>query len=85
MSLRFRRRLTLTRGLHLTLSRSGVSATVGVPGLRITLGQQPAISAGLPGSGISYREALPSQGRRVHVRWLWIVLIAAAAWVLLAR
>lgn len=93
MSFRFRRQLRLVPGLHLNLSRSGVSATVGVPGMRVTLGKRPALNVGLPGSGVSYRESLGSApaapaaappGRSVHVHWLWILLVLViAAWAIL--
>jgi hypothetical protein len=93
MPFRFRRRIGLP-GLHLNLSRSGVSATVGVRGMRVTLGKRPALNVGLPGSGISYRESLNSTPpappaaappRSVHVHWLWVALVlVVAAWILMA-
>jgi hypothetical protein len=92
MSLRFRRRIGFP-GLHINLSRSGVSLTAGVPGLRVTMGKRPAVSVGLPGTGISYRESLSSTPpapaaaepvRTRHVRWPWIALaIAIVAWLIL--
>jgi len=95
MSLRFRRQLRLLPGLHLNLSRSGISATVGVPGMRVTLGRRPAVNVGLPGSGVSYRESLSSTPpatsaaappRSHHVHWLWIVLpILIGTWVVQMR
>ena len=93
MPFRFRRRVGLP-GLHLNLSRSGVSATVGLPGFRLTLGKRPAINVGIPGTGISFRESLgstrpaaptPPATRHVHVRWWVILAIAVTAWVVLAR
>jgi hypothetical protein len=94
MSLRFRRRIGLP-GLHLNLSRSGVSLTAGVPGLRVTMGKRPAVSVGLPRTGISYRESLshaapqalaPPRPRQVHIPWLWITLVLViAVWALLRR
>ena len=95
MGFRFRRQLRLFPGLHLNLSCSGVSATVGVPGLRVTLGKRPALNVGLPGTGISYRESLGSAPpaapeaapmRSVHFHWLWVVLVLVfAVWVMLGR
>jgi hypothetical protein len=95
---RFRRRLRIVPGLHLNLSRSGISATVGVPGLRVTLGKRPALNVGLPGTGISYRESLggapPERpgppaalpGQSVHVHWLWVTLILVIViWAVLGR
>lgn len=92
MGFRFRRQLRLLPGLHLNLSRSGVSATVGVPGMRVTLGRRPALNVGLPGTGISYRESLGSAppvppavapGQSVHFHWVWVVLILViVAWII---
>jgi hypothetical protein len=89
---RFRRQLRIVPGLHLNLSRSGISATVGVPGMRVTLGKRPALNVGLPGTGISYRESLggappapPADvpGRSVQFHWLWIVLVlVVVAWII---
>lgn len=93
MGFRFRRQLRLFPGLHLNLSRSGVSATIGVPGLRVTLGKRPALNVGLPGTGISYRESLGSAppaapeaapGQSVHFHWLWVVLVlVVVVWAVL--
>lgn len=94
MSFRFRRRLRLFSGAHINLSKSGASLTLGVRGLHVTLGKQPAISAGLPGSGLYVREPLGSAAPsapaavpapRAHISWLWLALLAIALVVLLAR
>jgi hypothetical protein len=92
MSFRFRRQLRLIPGVHLNLSRSGVSTTIGVPGLRVTMGKRPAVNVGIPGSGLSYRESLsdaashapaPTPGRHVHIPWLWLSPVALIVlWVI---
>ena len=92
MPFRFRRRFGLP-GLHVNVSRGGLSLTAGVPGFRVTVGKQPALNVGILGSGISYRESLgraaphapvPPSARHVHVPWLWLSLIAVVAlWLIL--
>ncbi len=56
MALRFRRRVKLVPGVHLNISRSGISTSLGVRGASITFGKRGNyINAGLPGTGISWR------------------------------
>lgn len=58
MGLRFQRRIRILPGLHVNLSRSGVGLSVGVRGAHvgITARGQRYASAGLPGTGVSWRE-----------------------------
>jgi len=58
---RFRRTMKILPGVRLNFSRSGVSWSVGVRGLRLTLGGKtgPRTTVGLPGSGISYTKTWP--------------------------
>jgi Protein of unknown function (DUF4236) len=59
MGLRFRRRITIVPGVHLNISRSGISTSVGVRGASLTLGKRGTYgNIGLPGTGISYRERI---------------------------
>jgi hypothetical protein len=56
MGLRFRQSFKLFPGVHLNLSKSGVSASFGVPGATLNFGQQGIRSTvGIPGTGLSYR------------------------------
>ncbi len=56
MGLRFRRRIKIIPGVHLNISRSGISTSVGVRGASVTLGKRGTYgNVGLPGTGISYR------------------------------
>ena len=88
MGLRYQRRINLLRGLRLNLSRSGVSATVGRSGASVTFrpGRKTTVSAGLPGTGLSYRAEIPRQGlpQRPTTRWGWVALgvLAIAVWLL---
>jgi Protein of unknown function (DUF4236) len=55
MGWRFRRSVRILPGIRLNLSRSGVSASVGVKGAHITVGHgKVRETVGLPGTGISY-------------------------------
>jgi hypothetical protein len=60
MPLRFFRRLPIVgRFVTLNLSKGGVSASVGVPGFRITHGTSGArVTVGIPGTGLFYTERL---------------------------
>ena len=58
MGFRFRRTIRVLPGLRLNLSRSGISTSVGVRGAHVTVGHgQVRVSAGIPGSGLSYTES----------------------------
>ena len=56
MSLRFRRRINIIPGVHLNISRSGISTSVGMRGASLTLGKQGTyLNTGIPGTGVSWR------------------------------
>ena len=60
MALRFRRRVKLLPGVHLNISRSGISTSLGVRGASLTFGKRGTyLNTGLPGTGISWRSKLP--------------------------
>ena len=55
MGFRFRRSIKILPGIRINLSRSGVSASVGVRGANVTIGHgHVRETVGLPGSGLSY-------------------------------
>jgi len=59
MSLRFRRRIKIIPGVHLNISRSGISTSVGVRGASVTLGKRGTyLNTGIPGTGVSWRERI---------------------------
>jgi hypothetical protein len=61
MALRFRRRIKIFPGVHLNISRSGISTSVGVRGASITLGKRGTyLNTGIPGSGVSWRGRIDS-------------------------
>jgi hypothetical protein len=60
MGLRFRRTFRLVKGLHINLSKSGLSLSVGRPGATINLSKGGArTTVGLPGTGLSWRASHP--------------------------
>jgi hypothetical protein len=64
MGFRFSRRVSILPGLKLNLSGSGVSLSAGVRGAHINLGSRGLYgSAGIPGTGLSYRQRLDSSSR----------------------
>lgn len=80
MGLRFNRRLKILPGVTLNFSKSGVSTSFGVRGLRHTIGHgKRRTTVGLPGTGLSYtdiqtvkRRSPSSADRNGAVRWSWI-------------
>ena len=83
MSIQFFRRIKICPGLRLNVSKSGISASVGVRGAHLTEGPRGgSIYGGLPGTGLSVREPIkrdlePARGV-VHGAF-----IGAAIWVFL--
>jgi Protein of unknown function (DUF4236) len=54
MRLRFRKRIKIAPGIHINLSKSGISTSVGVKGASVTYGQgKKRTNLGIPGSGLS--------------------------------
>ncbi len=95
MGLRFQRRFQLLPGLRLNVSKSGASVSLGPRGAHLTLGRHSRVTVGLPGSGMSYTQALghvhPSPPPVEHVCSLetgcnpaWVPVGRAAAFLGLA-
>lgn len=55
MGYRFRKRVKIAPGVHLNISKSGISFNLGVPGANVTLGKRSRLNVGLPGTGLSYQ------------------------------
>lgn len=59
MAWRFRRTLRLFPGVHLNVSKAGVSLSLRRPGATLNLGRRGVYATfGLPGTGLSYRARL---------------------------
>lgn len=55
MGFRYRKIVRLGKGLRLNISKRGVSASVGSPGLTANVGKRPRVTFGAPGTGLSYQ------------------------------
>ncbi len=66
MSFKFRKRLRIFPGFTLNLSKTGLSATVGMRGLNVNIGSKGKyLNVGIPGSGIYDRIKLDNNEKRV--------------------
>ena len=79
MGFRFQRRIRIVPGVRLNLSKSGLGGSIGRTGLRLGIDakRRKYFSAGLPGTGLSYRTFF---GRRLTpeaLRFAGYVVIAA--------
>lgn len=59
MTWSYRRRIKIIPGVHLNLSKNGISTSIGVKGASVTLGKNGTyLNAGIPGSGTYSRQKL---------------------------
>lgn len=57
MGFRFQKRIRILPGVHINLSKTGISTSVGGNGLTVNLrGDKVKGTVGLPGTGMSYSE-----------------------------
>ena len=84
--LRFRKGLTLAKGIRLNLSKSGVSLSLGKRGMSYNIGTKGTKGTiGLPGSGLSYstdesykqelKDGTSTWSTQRIVRWLILVAV----------
>lgn len=79
MGFRFRRTFTILPGVHINMSKSGESVSLGKKGAMVNLGHgQETVSLGIPGTGIGYRTS--SGGLILCI--ILLALAAAAIWYL---
>ena len=63
MALRYRRRIKIIPGVHLNISKSGISTSIGVRGASMTFGKRGRYAnVGIPGSGIYWRSRVGNSG-----------------------
>ena len=75
MGWRFRKSFSPLPGVRITLSKSGISTSVGAGPVRATFGTRgSSVTAKIPGTGLSYRKGItntskhqPSQGQQVQL------------------
>lgn len=59
MGFKFRKRIKIAPGLHVNVSKSGVSTSIGKPGATVNIGKKGLkATVGIPGSGFSYSQNL---------------------------
>jgi hypothetical protein len=64
MALKFRKRMKLFPGFYLNLSKSGMSATVGMRGFSVNVGQKGTyLNTGIPGTGLYDRQRIGGGAR----------------------
>ncbi|WP_372612825.1 DUF4236 domain-containing protein [Halomonas sp.] len=65
MAFRFQRRITLAPGIRINLSKRGLGLSVGPRGASLSLGPSGVHGhAGIPGTGLAYRQKLNTQDRK---------------------
>ena len=64
MAWSFRKRIKIAPGVHINLSKSGVSTSIGPKGAKVTMGPKGTyLHTGIPGTGIYNRQKIgPGQG-----------------------
>jgi hypothetical protein len=82
MGFRFRRTFKIAPGVHVNLSKGGISTSIGGPGASVNIrGDNVRQTVGLPGTGLSYaqQQRLPGAGGKailvlvaVAVLFLWL-------------
>jgi Protein of unknown function (DUF4236) len=89
---RFRRTIKVLPGVHVNISKSGVSLSLGGPGATINFNKEGTqTTVGLPGSGVSYRGerskwrqlGAPDAGSPL-LRYGWVIALALAGILYLA-
>lgn len=88
MGWRFRKSISLGRGVRLNVSKKGIGLSVGVRGARVSVGPSGSrTTLGIPGTGVYYEQRLGS-GRRARdaksgaAGCITVIVVAIAATVL---
>ncbi len=78
MGFRFQRRIPLSKLARLNVSKTGISISLGKKGASINIGKDGITgNAGIPGTGLSYREKLTGKSGNALSKALLILLIIA--------
>ncbi|EGQ96012.1 hypothetical protein B7943_16580 [Vibrio cholerae] len=68
MGFKFRKRIKIAPGLHVNVSKSGVSTSIGKPGATVNVGKKGVkTTVGIPGSGLSYSQNLTGSSNTKEV------------------
>ena len=67
MAWNFRKKIKIAPGIHLNLSKGGLSTSIGPKGAKVTFGKNGTyINKGIPGTGLYSRERLSSRNMTSH-------------------
>lgn len=78
MGFRFRKTISIMPGVRVNLSKSGSSVSVGRRGATVNVGRRGTFfTAGIPGSGLSWRERVSQRSPNVGV--ITLAILAAPA------
>jgi hypothetical protein len=73
MGFRFQKRISILPGVRINLSKSGISTSLGPRGADVNIGKDGVTAnAGIPGTGLSYRQKVGSKGKG---GWLAVLLV----------
>lgn len=76
MGFRFQKRISILPGVRINLSKSGASASLGPRGADVNIGRDGiTTNAGIPGTGLSYRQKLGGKGGKTG--WFGILMVVA--------
>lgn len=65
MAWSYRKRIKIIPGVHMNLSKNGISTSIGVRGVNMTFGGSGTyLNTGIPGTGISQRQKLAGSGKK---------------------
>jgi Protein of unknown function (DUF4236) len=81
MGFRFQKRITILPGVHLNLSKTGVSVSLGGHGATINAGTQGqrTVTLGIPGTGLSYKMPLSAGVGLIIVA---LVVVLGLVWLI---
>jgi len=66
MAWSYRKRIKIIPGIHLNLSKSGISTSIGVRGANVTIGKSGTyLNQGIPGSGIYKRQKISGGNNKI--------------------
>lgn len=84
MGFRFQKRIRILPGVHINLSKTGISTSVGGKGLTVNLrGDKVKTTVGLPGTGMSYSETSSVGGGSSGGVVLLIIAVVLVVWFLI--
>ena len=65
MGWRYRKRIKILPGIHLNISKSGISTNIGVKGANVTFGKNGTyVNTGIPGTGLYRRDKVSGSGNK---------------------